>query len=44
MDRIHCFLPPRVLLEAPEQTEYADWWRQARADSFRPDERAGAAA
>ncbi|MCB1474796.1 MAG: FMN-binding glutamate synthase family protein [Rhodobiaceae bacterium] len=36
MDRIHTFLPSGVLLEAPEETIYADWWRAARADSFRP--------
>lgn len=36
LDRIHCFLPRGALLEAPEETEYADWWRAARADSFRP--------
>ena len=36
MDVIHRFLAPGALLEAPDETEYADWWRAARADSFRP--------
>lgn len=36
MDRIHTFLPAGVLLDAPDDTIYADWWRAARADSFRP--------
>ncbi len=36
IDAIHCFLAPGALLEAPEDTEYADWWRAARADSFQP--------
>lgn len=36
MDQVQSFLPRNVLLEAPEDTIYADWWRAARADSFRP--------
>ncbi|WP_298216627.1 FMN-binding glutamate synthase family protein [Acidocella sp.] len=36
MDSIRAFLPRNILLEAPEETIYADWWRAARADSFRP--------
>jgi len=36
MDRIHPFLPKGVLLEAPEDTLYAEWWAAARADSFKP--------
>ncbi|MEZ5557056.1 MAG: FMN-binding glutamate synthase family protein [Pseudomonadales bacterium] len=36
MDRIHRFLADGVLLDAPEQTPYAEWWAAARADSFRP--------
>ncbi|MFD2740645.1 FMN-binding glutamate synthase family protein [Sulfitobacter aestuarii] len=36
MDRIHAFLPPNALLEAPEDTAYADWWRAAQAESFQP--------
>lgn len=35
-DVIHRFLAPGILLDAPDDTEYADWWRAARADSFRP--------
>ena len=35
-DTIHRFLAPKILLESPEETEYANWWRAARADSFRP--------
>ncbi|MCA8927559.1 MAG: FMN-binding glutamate synthase family protein [Alphaproteobacteria bacterium] len=36
MDRIQTFLAKNILLEAPDETIYADWWRAARADSFRP--------
>jgi len=36
MDQIHAFLPEGILLEAPEQTIYADWWEAAQIDSFRP--------
>lgn len=36
IDEIKTFLPERVLLDAPEETIYAQWWRAARADSFRP--------
>ncbi|MEZ5450850.1 MAG: glutamate synthase-related protein [Thiolinea sp.] len=36
MDRIQTFLPEGILLEAPQDTLYADWWQAARADSFRP--------
>ncbi len=36
MDRIHTFLPEGILVDAPEDTIYADWWAAARADSFRP--------
>ncbi|MCB2052286.1 MAG: FMN-binding glutamate synthase family protein, partial [Novosphingobium sp.] len=36
MDRIHTFLPNGILLDAPDDTIYADWWAAARADSFRP--------
>ena len=36
IDRIYPFLPERVLLDAPEDTHYADWWRAASADSFAP--------
>lgn len=30
-------IPKGILLESPLETEYADWWQVARADSFRPD-------
>ncbi|MBB3991677.1 FMN-binding glutamate synthase family protein [Croceicoccus naphthovorans] len=36
MDRIHTFLPKGILLDAPNDTIYADWWAAARADNFRP--------
>jgi glutamate synthase domain-containing protein 2 len=36
MDRIHTFLPEGILLDAPEDTIYADWWAAARAESFMP--------
>lgn len=36
MDRIHCFLPEGALLDAPEDTVYADWWEAAQIDSFNP--------
>ena len=36
MDRIRSFLPRNILLDAPDETIYADWWRAARAESFRP--------
>lgn len=35
-DVIHRFLAPGVLLEYPDETEYADWWRAAQPGSFRP--------
>jgi glutamate synthase domain-containing protein 2 len=36
MDRVHTFLPEGILLDAPEETIYADWWAAAQAESFRP--------
>lgn len=36
IDRIYCFLPKNILLEAPEETNYAEWWKAASADSFAP--------
>ncbi len=36
MDRLRTFLPESILIDAPEDTIYADWWQAARADSFRP--------
>jgi len=36
MDQVHTFLPDKILLAAPDETIYADWWQAARADSFRP--------
>ncbi|RYH11323.1 FMN-binding glutamate synthase family protein [Tropicimonas sp. IMCC6043] len=36
MDRVHTFLARGVLIDAPEETIYADWWKAAQADSFRP--------
>lgn len=34
IDRIHQFLPEGALLDAPEDSSYAAWWRAASADSF----------
>ena len=36
MDRVQTFLPNGILLEAPEETVYADWWAASQAESFRP--------
>ena len=36
MDQVHPFLAEGALLEAPEDTVYADFWRAAQAISFRP--------
>jgi len=36
MDEIYGFLEPGVLLDDPDSTIYADWWRTADPDSFRP--------
>lgn len=34
-DSIYRFLPENALVDAPEDTHYADWWRAASAESFR---------
>lgn len=36
IDEIKVFLPEGILLDAPEETIYAPWWRAAQANSFRP--------
>ena len=36
IDEIYGFLEEGELLAAPEATRYADWWRAADVDSFRP--------
>ena len=36
MDRIHAFLSEGALIDAPEDTIYAEWWKAAQADSFKP--------
>ncbi|MDN5864746.1 MAG: FMN-binding glutamate synthase family protein [Gammaproteobacteria bacterium] len=36
LDEIKTYLPKGSLLDAPEDTLYAPWWRAARADSFQP--------
>jgi glutamate synthase domain-containing protein 2 len=36
MDQVHPFLPEGALLDAPDDTIYADFWRAAQAESFRP--------
>ncbi len=35
-DRIYRFLPANALLDAPQETAYAEWWEAADADSFEP--------
>ena len=35
IDRIYRFLPENILLEAPEETHYSQWWQAASADSFK---------
>lgn len=34
IDTVYPFLPEGILLDAPEETEYADWWNAADPDSF----------
>jgi len=36
IDRIYSFLPEGILNEAPDDTQYAQWWHAASADSFKP--------
>jgi len=36
MGEVHTFLGDNVLLDAPEDSPYAEWWAAADADSFRP--------
>lgn len=36
IDELTTFLPEGCLLQDPGDTLYAQWWRAARADSFRP--------
>jgi glutamate synthase domain-containing protein 2 len=36
IDEIKTFLPRGVLLDAPDETAYAQWWAAAQADNFRP--------
>jgi len=36
LDKMYDFLQPNVLLDAPEDTVYGEWWRAADPDSFRP--------
>ena len=36
LDRIYTFLPEGALRDDPDSTVYADWWRAADPDSFRP--------
>ncbi|AQZ51319.1 FMN-binding glutamate synthase family protein [Martelella mediterranea] len=36
LDKLHTFLPEGVLVDDPDSTLYADWWRAASPDSFRP--------
>jgi len=36
IDRVWEFLPDNALIDAPEETGYAHWWRAAQAESFEP--------
>jgi glutamate synthase domain-containing protein 2 len=36
MGEVHCFLADNVLLDAPQETPYAEWWQAADPHSFRP--------
>lgn len=36
IDRIIPFLPKNALVDAPDETIYAHWWKCAQAESFRP--------
>lgn len=36
IDRVYRFLPRNALLDAPEETHFAAWWRAADPDSFAP--------
>ncbi len=36
IDRIYHFLPENALLDAPDDTYLAEWWRAANPDSFAP--------
>lgn len=36
MDEVHQFLPKGILLEAADETIYANWWAAAQANSFLP--------
>lgn len=36
IQELHTFLEPGVLLEAPEKTLYAGWWKAASPDTFAP--------
>lgn len=36
LDKMYDFLQPNVLLDAPEDTVYGEWWHAADPDSFRP--------
>ena len=41
VDEIHTFLPENMLLDAPGDSIYADWWKLARAESFLPAQAVG---
>jgi hypothetical protein len=36
MDLIHSFLPDGILIDAPQDTLYSDWWAAAQSSSFKP--------
>ena len=36
MDRVHTFLAKNALIDDPDDTIYAHWWKAASPDSFRP--------
>lgn len=41
LDKMYQFLEPESLLSDPDSTPYADWWRAADPDSFKPREIVG---
>tara|TARA_A100001391_G_scaffold85722_1_gene56060 strand:- start:10823 stop:12460 length:1638 start_codon:yes stop_codon:yes gene_type:complete len=41
LDKMYDFLEPNVLLEAPDDTVYGEWWHAADPDSFRPRQPVG---
>ncbi len=44
IDHIYPFLAKNALIDAPDETPYAEWWHAADPDSFRPDYGSGTGA